>query len=65
MADVIPFRRESEPWVSSKVIAEHFGVSVKTVDRWRAKGAPHEPWGRKLMRYRVSDVESWLRSRAA
>lgn len=63
MTNVVPIRRD--PWISTAELAEHCGVSERTVLRWVRDGMPHERWGRKLLRYKVVEVETWLRSRAA
>lgn len=49
-------------WVSARVVAGWFGVSVRTVERWRAEGCPCLRVGRGV-RFRLVEVEGWLRGR--
>jgi phage terminase Nu1 subunit (DNA packaging protein) len=62
--NVVPFRSRDgrEPWVRASRIAEHFGVSTRTVQRWRAEGAPCLVIGGSV-RYRISVVETWWEAR--
>lgn len=55
-------RAEVEPWLTEQLIAAHFGVSLRTVRRWRAAGCPSRKMG-AARRYRLSEVDAWLRSR--
>jgi phage terminase Nu1 subunit (DNA packaging protein) len=52
-------RRGSESWVSAGVVAGHFQVSVRTVQRWRQQGCPSIS-NRGTVRYRLSAIETWL-----
>lgn len=52
----------TERYVDARELADTLGVSVATVKRWTAAGAPSETWGMRIRRYRVSEVEAWLRS---
>jgi phage terminase Nu1 subunit (DNA packaging protein) len=63
--NVVAFRPRSgrEPWVTAKRVAEHFEVSTRTVQRWKERGAPFLPAGGSV-RYRISDLESWLQGTA-
>ncbi len=58
---VIPFRWQGggEPWLSRKRLAEHLGVSERTIQRWQTEGMPCIGRGRTV-RYRASAVEGWL-----
>ena len=47
-----------EPWVSEEVVARHFGVSDRTVRRWRQEGMPSRLIG-GARRYRISACEAW------
>ena len=40
-------------------LADHFQVSVRTVQRWKVRGLPSIGEG-GTVRYRISDAESWL-----
>jgi phage terminase Nu1 subunit (DNA packaging protein) len=59
MATVV---KENEPRVSAARIAAHFDVHPGTVARWRREGMPAAEIG-GLQRYRLSEVEAWLRNR--
>lgn len=52
-----------EPYVTRAQLATRLGVSVRTVDRLVADGAPSEQWGLRARRFRVSEVTEWVRSR--
>jgi len=45
--------------------AEYLGVSTATLAKWRCFGAQPLPYVRtgRLIRYRLSDIESYLRAR--
>lgn len=50
-----------EPWRNTRQVAEHFGVSLRTVDRWISAGLPcwrPRRLGRTLLR--LSVCEAWL-----
>jgi predicted DNA-binding transcriptional regulator AlpA len=60
--------RPQEPRVTKRQIAEHFGVSTKTIERYMSREAnplpfekPHE---RGAVRFVMSDVEAWWRGAA-
>jgi hypothetical protein len=67
-AQVIPFparRRDgdvSEPWLDGTQLGRHFGVSDRTVRRWRAEGMPSKLLGGSR-RYRISEAERWHSTR--
>lgn len=53
-----------EPWTSEDAIARHFGVTARTVRKWRLAGMP----SRRVegsRRYRLSQVDQWLAAREA
>ena len=58
--------RQPEPWVSKATVARHFGVTPRTVDRWRKAGMP---WMRRYpnspVKFKLSEVERWYREGAA
>ncbi|TQM42634.1 helix-turn-helix transcriptional regulator [Halopolyspora algeriensis] len=53
-------------FLSPKELAEHLGVSKRTIDTWRQRGEGPRAYrvGRHL-RFSVEDVEAWLEERAA
>jgi phage terminase Nu1 subunit (DNA packaging protein) len=62
---VIPFPGAArEPWVAKAQLAQHFDVSLKTVERWTADGMPCLRTGGRTVRYRISDCEAWHGVRA-
>lgn len=48
-----------EPWLTELSVARHFGVSERTVRRWRERGAPSRRLGGSR-RYRISQLDQWL-----
>jgi hypothetical protein len=44
-------------------LAGHLGVATKTVDRMRRDGCPSYTFARRLRRFRLAEVEGWLRER--
>lgn len=50
-------------YLTRRQLAEHLGVSSRTVERWEKDGCPVEKWGKRLVRYRLVRVEPWLRTR--
>jgi hypothetical protein len=47
-----------EPWLGESAVARHYGVSPRTIRRWRAKGMPSRLFG-GVRRYRLSECEGW------
>jgi hypothetical protein len=63
-----PTRHTSEPWVSKRQLANHWGVSTKTVERRVVEGMPsrppaESPTNRRM--FRISECDNWLKARAA
>lgn len=58
LGDVIPFPRQHEPWMTEMQLANHFGVTTRTIRNWRAQGMPSQKFG-GIRRYRLSDVMAW------
>lgn len=44
-------------------LADHLGVSTKTIDRMLREGLPCHRFGRRLVRLRLAEAEDWLESR--
>lgn len=68
---VIPFPKrfqegeQWEPWVTEETIARHYGVSTRTVRRWRlTEGMPSSLF-RGSRRFKLSQVEDWYGERSA
>ena len=53
-----------EPWVNEDVAARHFGISSRTLRRWRAEGMPSRLF-RGSRRFRLSEIERWHGERSA
>jgi hypothetical protein len=47
-----------EGWVDETIVARHFGVSSRTVRRWRTHGCPSMLIG-GLRKYRIGALEAW------
>src|SRR5260370_26700400 len=56
---------ETEPKRSGAEIANHYGVDVATVRRWRREGMPAIWYNPKLVRYELSKVDEWLRAKGS
>lgn len=55
----------NEPWVSTKEIAEHLGVTMETVRKWiKAGNIPCSRVG-KLWKFKKSEVDAWVKSGGA
>lgn len=53
----------AEPLLTYAEIAEHFRVSVPTIERWVKAGAPSLAPSRKATRFKISDMENWASQR--
>jgi phage terminase Nu1 subunit (DNA packaging protein) len=49
-----------EGWCRKPDVARHFGVSVRTVERWPAAGMPSRKASRSLVLFRPSECETWV-----
>jgi hypothetical protein len=56
-------KQRKETPVSGREVAAFYSVDVHTVRRWRYDGCPCEIINPKMIRYRLSEVDAWLRSR--
>jgi len=55
----------TEPWVSVEQIAEHLGVKRDSIYRWiDRKSLPAHRVGR-LWKFKVSEVDAWVRAGGA
>ncbi len=58
-------RDVNEPWVSTKEIAEHLGITMETVRKWiKAQSIPCSRVG-KLWKFKKSEVDAWIRTGGA
>lgn len=55
----------AEPWVSLQEAAKHLQVSEETIHRWMAKKALPAHRAGRIWRFKLSEVDTWLRSGAA
>ena len=55
-------RSPHEPWVSTREIAEHVGVTEQTIHALILDGMPHVTL-RARKRFRKSEVDAWLRDK--
>lgn len=61
-----PFDQTLEPLVTAKAVAAFLGLTPAALDRWRYRNETPFPvykLGRSV-RYRLSEVDAWVRSRA-
>lgn len=51
-----------EPWVGTKEIAEHLGVTIETIRKWiKTRKIPCHRVG-KLWKFKVSEIDDWVLS---
>jgi excisionase family DNA binding protein len=57
---VVPFRPRGgrEPWLAGKQLADYYGVSTRTIQRWTQQGMPAMRIG-GTVRYQVSRTDAW------
>ena len=65
MKSTKPLIIPTEPELSVADIANHYKVGEATVLRWTRYGMPTTKYNSRLIRYRLSEVEAWLKARAA
>jgi len=57
---------EQGPLVTARDLAAYFGVTVETVNRWvRENRVPFIRASRRVVRFRIAEVERVLRGRSA
>lgn len=56
--------RLNEPWIDKHQIAQHFGVSPRTIYRWVRSGCPVHPLRGGALRFVLSEVVEWHDQRA-
>lgn len=52
-------------WLTARQVAEHFGVSIRTVDRWTGSGVLKAYRIGSVRRFKVNDVVKLPRRSAA
>lgn len=53
---------EQEAWVDAEQVAAHLGIQKHSIYRWiEEKGFPAHRAGR-LLRFKLSEVDEWMRS---
>lgn len=57
-----PMRGGREPWLSKRELANHLHFSTRWVEYRVREGMPSQRMGGRL-RFRLSEVESWLAQR--
>lgn len=46
--------------ITEKQLLAHLQVSRNTLNHWRKEGLPYLKLGRRLIRYKLEDVERWI-----
>lgn len=52
-----------KPVLTNDEAAEYLGIAANTLEQWRCSGRhgiPYVKIGKKLIRYRLADLEKWL-----
>lgn len=57
-----PEHRPPEPWVTKRQLADHLSVTPRWIELQQPLGLPRISTG-GMSRYRISEVEAWLRER--
>ena len=50
-------------FLKKKEVAERYGISVSSVNKYMRKGKPYYKIGSKLVRFNPEDVEKWLKEK--
>jgi excisionase family DNA binding protein len=51
--------RSRRRFLSKEALADHLGVSTRTIKSWRERGLPGRKVGRTVM-FELSEVEAWI-----
>ena len=54
-----------EPYLTRAELIDHFRLSRTTIVRLEGAGLPRHTWGKRIVRYRASEVDAWLRENEA
>ena len=49
------------PYVTKLQIADYLQLRPRTIDRWMTEGMPHYRLGARRTRFKISEVEEWMR----
>lgn len=62
VVSLVDYREAKKPerWVGAAMVADHFGVTTKTIERWRKKGMPSRKPPGQHRRYRISECDDWF-----
>lgn len=57
-----PLASSPEPFVDINAVARHLGVARQTVENWKCAGKklPTHRITRKVVRYRLSEIDAWV-----
>lgn len=47
---------------TAKQLSNHYGVSIKTIERWKKAGLPSINVGERFVRYNFADADKWIKS---
>jgi excisionase family DNA binding protein len=56
---------QAEPWSTLQEVAKHLQVSEETVHRWMEKRALPAHRAGRVWRFKLSEVDHWIRSGGA
>lgn len=57
----LPVRSVPDEILTRRELACRLRVSLRTIDRWVVQGLPSEKWGPRTRRFRVADVDRYLK----
>ena len=60
----MPLRPGSEPWLSKRQVAGHFGYSIRWIELRVREGMPSQMIGGQR-KFRLTECELWLTERGA
>jgi predicted DNA-binding transcriptional regulator AlpA len=55
----------AEPYLTRRELADHLKIGRSTICELEKTGLPRHTWGKRIVRYRASEVEAWLGDNAA
>jgi predicted DNA-binding transcriptional regulator AlpA len=58
-------RKDREPWITKTAVAAHLGVSERWIELRYRDGFPfHKDQPSRMVRFKLSEVDAWMESRA-